>query len=90
MVQLNEALANLQKTLEQFGLDEAMVVINCHKLTPCQSQLKAREIALSGFGTRMVQESKTYRYSCGPGGFSWVQLEDKGAKINLFYDVKHC
>lgn len=87
MLKVNEALNNLQRALEECGLGEVTLVINCHNLTPCQSKLKARELALGGFGTRMVEEDKVHRYSHKQGGFSWVQLEEAGTKINLFYDL---
>lgn len=89
MLKVNEALANLQQALEECGLEEAMLVINCHNLTPCQSKLKARELALGGFGTRLVEEDKIHRYSHGQGSFSWVQLEEERTRITLFYDLHH-
>lgn len=87
MLKLNEALANLQEALQACGLGEAMVVINCHNLTPGDCQLKAKELAISGFGEQLVEENQVHRYSHRPGGFSWLQLEEERAKINLFYNL---
>lgn len=90
MVKLNEALANLQQVLEECGLNQAEVVINCHHMTPAQSITLARDLVISGFGNRMIEEDKIHRYSHRQGGFSWVQLEEEKAKINLFYNLEHC
>lgn len=86
-MKLNEALVNLQQALEQCGLDEAMVEISCHNLTPWESMLKAKELAMNGFGERLVVENRIFRYSHRTGGFSWVRLEEARAKINLFYNL---
>ena len=87
MLKLNEALANLQEALQECGLGEAMVVISCHNLTPAVSQMKAKELAVSGFGERLVEENQIHRYSHRPGGFSWLQLEEERAKVNFFYNL---
>lgn len=87
MLKLNEALTNLQEALQACGLGEAMVVISCHNLTPSDSQLKAKELAVSGFGERLVEENQVHRYSHRPGGFSWLQLEEERAKVNFFYNL---
>ncbi|MDO7788810.1 hypothetical protein [Desulforamulus aquiferis] len=90
MLKLNAALLNLQQALEECGIGKAEVVINCHQMTPVQCITVARDIAISGFGKRMIEEDKIHRYSHRKGGFSWVQLEAEEAKINLFYNLKHC
>lgn len=90
MTKLKEAILNLQRELEQCGLGGASVIINCHNMTPCQSRYKAREIAVGGFGDKMVEAEKIHPYSHKKGGFSWVQLEQEDTRINLFYEVGHC
>ncbi|ABO49042.1 hypothetical protein Dred_0497 [Desulforamulus reducens MI-1] len=87
MLKVNVALANLHEALQACGLGEAKVVISCHNLTPGDSQIKAKELAVSGFGERLVEENQVHRYSHRPGGFSWLQLEEERAKINFFYNL---
>lgn len=90
MRKLSDALLILQQALEECGISKADIVINCHQLTSVQCITVARDIAISGFGKRMIEENKIHRSSHQQAGFSWVQLEGEDARVNLFYNLKHC
>ncbi|MDO7787897.1 hypothetical protein [Desulforamulus aquiferis] len=88
MQKLNQALASLNEALLESG-ERTDVAINYHRLAPLQCLLLAREIIMSGFGTKVIEDNKLRRYSHKPGAFSWITIQQDNIKICLFYDFKY-